>query len=214
MARVKKENDAFIAIVFILIALLLLLSICGVFFATKAHALLRCKQYSHDVKRYHNIYFGIDFPSEYSIAQLHAESLCRNHILSSDGIGSEGLAQITFRLWKRQLEDEGIHEIGTISNHLRAQAYINKKAYDTAACKKLWVTYQIYNGGTLVNKEIARAGSCEHEKSYAACKRKDIVFGNGQRRNACDINYEYSVRIFDLAGQYRFFDKNSGYEYW
>jgi hypothetical protein len=185
---------------------------------TDALALQRCKQYAHDVKRFHNWYFGIDFPSEYSVAQLHKESLCRNHILSSDGIGSEGPAQITFRVWKRQLEDEGIHEIKTISNHLRAQAYINRVSYDNAACKKLWVMYQIYNGGTLVNAEIARAGVCDWSKAYRTCKRKDIVFGSGQRRNACDINYEYSKKIYEIAeGYYRGQspkEKRGGYEYW
>ncbi len=203
-----------IEILNIVLAVLLLLAIFGVFFTPKAHALQRCKQYAHDVKRYHNWYFGIDFPSEYSVAQLHKESLCRNHILSSDVIGSEGPAQITFRLWKRQLENEGIHEIKTISNHLRAQAYINRVCYDNAACKKLWVMYQIYNGGTLVNAEISKAGVCDWTKAYKACKRRDIVFGNGQRRNACDINYEYSKMIYELAGQYKTVERSGGYEYW
>lgn len=226
------EREALSNLLNIVLAVLLL-AIFGAFLTVpKAHALQRCKQYAHDVKRFHNWYFGIDFPSEYSVAQLHKESLCRNHILSSDGIGSEGPAQITFRVWKKQLEDAGITEIKTIPNHLKAQAYINHACYEQAACKRLWVMYQIYNGGGLVNAEIARAGECDWTKAYRACKRRDIVFGNRQKRNACDINYEYSLKIYEIAeayrgyiGQSRIYDafgvRNSGtvpsiggYEYW
>ncbi|MBI3584216.1 MAG: hypothetical protein HY096_09765 [Nitrospinae bacterium] len=198
-----------------------LLAVALQFYCSDALAFQLCKQYAHDVKRFHNFYFGIDFPYEYSVAQLHKESLCRENILSSDGIGSEGVAQITFRIWKRELEREGIPEIKTISNHLRAQAYINKQCYEQAICKKLWVMYQIYNGGTLVNIEIKRAGSCDWAKAYKACKRRDIVFvptqsvGTRKSRPACEINYEYSKEIFEIGRQYRSRESGVGsYEYW
>lgn len=180
-------------------------------------ALQRCKQYEHDVKRFHYLYFGVDFPYGYSVAQLHKESLCRNNILSSDGVGSEGLAQITFKVWEDRLKKEGIKEIKTIPNHIRAQAYINRVSYDSAVCKKLWVMYQIYNGGALVNTEILKAGSCDWLKAFKACKRKDVVFKNGQRRNACTINYEYSQKIYELAHKH-YIDGNGSegeiYKYW
>lgn len=191
-----------------LIALaILLLSIAPV------HALERCLKYSRDVQRYHAQYFGVDFPAGYSVAQLHAESLCRESILSGDGIGSEGPAQITFRLWRERLEAEGIAEIHSIPNHLRAQAYINRDAYDRAACPRLWVMYQIYNGGTLVNREIARAGSCRWQDALQHCERHAINVGKGQRRSACDINYEYSQRIHGLGKLYRA-DDGDGYRFW
>ncbi len=146
--------------------------------------------------------------------QLQAESLCRHRVLSGDGIGSEGLAQITFRVWRAQLDREGITEIHSIPNHLRAQAYINRAAYDQATCKRLWVVYQIYNGGGLVNKEIRRAGSCDHAAVRAVCSRRIITFRNGSRRSACDINYEYSTHIFRLGRDLYGVEDDGGYDFW
>jgi hypothetical protein len=180
-----------------------------------AGAVQPCKKYEKDVRRYHQQYFGIDFPYEYSVAQLYKESMCRGGMMSSDGIGSEGPAQITFNVWKDKLQEEGIAEINTISNHLRAQAYINRLSYDRAKCKKLFVLYQLYNGGPLVNTEIQRAGSCDWTSAYKACKRKDIKFKNGQVINACTINYDYSKKIFDFAEEMRKERGFSGdYEFW
>jgi hypothetical protein len=180
-----------------------------------AGALQPCKKYEKDVRRYHHQYFGLDFPYEYSIAQLYTESLCRGGMMSSDGIGSQGPAQITFGVWREKLEKEGIQEINSISSHLRAQAYINRLSYDQAKCKKLFVLYQLYNGGPIVNSEIQRAGSCDWASAYKACKRKDIKFKNGQTINACTINYDYSKKIFDFAEEMRKERANTGdYEFW
>lgn len=192
-----------------IIATLLVMS-----FAVEVSAMERCKKYERDVKRFHAQYFGLDFPSGYSVAQLQAESLCKNRVLSDDGIGSEGLAQITFRMWREQLEAEGIDEIHTIGNHLRAQAYINRDAYEKAACKSLWVMYQIYNGGGLVNKEIRRAGSCNHAAARAVCSRKIITFKNGSRRSACAINYKYSTEIYLFGRKLYGVESDGGYEFW
>lgn len=191
----------------------LIIILCVFLMCDDVGALERCKKYAHDVKRFHAYYFGIDFPYHDSVAQLQKESLCKNNILSSDGIGSEGPAQITFRVWHNALQKEGIPEIKTISNHLKAQAFINRQAYDQAVCKQLWVMYQTYNGGPLVNKEIRRAGSCDWQKAYAVCQRKVIVFNNGQRRNACDINYEYSRKIYDIGQQYKTFESGT-FPFW
>ena len=180
-----------------------------------AHALQPCRKYEKDVRRYHQQYFGIDFPYEYSLAQLYAESMCRGGMMSSDGIGSEGLAQITFSVWRDKLEKEGIGEISSISNHLRAQAYINRMSYDQAKCKKLFVLYQLYNGGPIVNSEIQRAGSCDWASAYKACKRKVVKFKNGQTISACTINYDYSKKIFDFADEMRRMSGVTGdYEFW
>jgi hypothetical protein len=195
------------AFMLLLIGCLLALSVM------QADALERCKKYERDVKRFHAQYFGIDFPAGYSVAQLQAESLCKNR-LSDDGIGSQGPAQITFRVWRSKLEAEGIYEIHTITNHLRAQAYINRNAYDQAVCKKLFVMYQIYNGGTLVNKEIKRAGVCGHAAARAVCSRRIIRFRNGSRRSACDINYEYSTHIYRLGRTVYGVEDDGGYEFW
>lgn len=191
----------------------LLLVIMLLLATAEAQAIERCEKYAQEVRTAHYFYFGVSYPYQYSVAQLQAESLCKTRTLSSDGIGSEGPAQITFRVWRTALEAQGIPEIATIPNHMRAQAYINYDAYKRARGRKLWVMYQIYNGGPLVNKEIAAAGECSWSAAKARCRRKIIRFGDGSTRSACDINYEYSQAIFRLGPQYGNPDK-SVYGYW
>lgn len=185
-------------------------------FTLTAKAVERCKQLLPEIRKAHRYYFGIDFPHWYSVAQAEKESLCRHNVFSSDGIGSEGFAQITFKWWKDKLLKEGITEIASIQNHAKAQAYINKYYFDRSYCKKLFEMYQMYNGGTLVSRELQRANSCKWEDGYKNCRRKDICVwvtkeGCKQWRNACDINYQYSLKIFELSKKYREQTINSKY---
>lgn len=177
------------------------------------YSLESCKAYIQDVRSFHRQYFGIDFPYWYSIAQLEKESSCRHNILSSDRVGSEGLAQITYSLWKDKLSSEGIKEIKTIPNHLKAQAYINKYYYTRLnhCDKKLWAMYQAYNGGLLVDKECHRSSSSKWSEARKYCNRRDVCvkFNRNvciQYRNACDINYGYSKKIYDLSRKYNLMD--------
>jgi hypothetical protein len=172
----------------------------------------RCRSYSQDVRKAHTYYFGLDFPWHYSVAQLQQESLCRD-VISRDGIGSQGAAQITYKWWKKPLAKVGIPEIQTRKNHLKAQAYINFDAWGQSP-RKLWVSYQIYNGGRLVLKEIKRAGLLCHAAARAECRRKIITFNNGQQISACDINYEYSERISRFADRYRLTSDSPRYPFW
>lgn len=169
-----------------------------------ATPLQRCKSIEHEIKRAHLYYFGLDYPYLFSLAQAQVESQCRHQITSSDGIGSEGFAQITFRWWNKYLLSEGIKEIKSITNHAKAQAFILRYEYDRTYCKKLFEMYQRYNGGSLVTMELKKAGSCEWSDGYNVCSRKDVCVlktkdGCKQYRNACDINYEYSVHIYDIG---------------
>lgn len=163
-------------------------------------------------------YFGVDFPWWYSVGQAEKESLCRHSILSSDGIGSEGFAQITFRWWRGKLEREDIREIKSIPNHAKAQAFINWYEYNQTVCKRLFEMYQRYNGGALVSQELVRAKSCRWEDGLNVCKRGDVCVwrtpkGCKQYRNACEINYEYSYKIYTFAGKYRT-GPDKTYNYW
>lgn len=173
---------------------------------TQSEANERCVRLGTEIRKAHMLYFGLDFPYHYSIAQAEKESLCRHNVLSSDGIGSEGFAQITYAIWKQQLEKAGIVEIKSIPNHAKAQAFINRYYYDKLLCKRLFVMYQAYNGGLLINKELGSV--CTWDYGYKNCKRRDICVwktasGCKQWRNACDINYEYSVKIYNLSKKYR-----------
>jgi len=164
----------------------------------------RCWKYTQLVRKYHYYYFGVWFPYWFSVGQLEKESACRHKgVWSKDGARSYGLAQITWKVWKNELQRAGIYEIKTVKRNLKAQAYINYKAYKSAVCKKLWVMYQIYNGGTLVNLEIKRAGKCNWCEAYKHCRRKKVCFKNGQCISACKINYEYSLKIYNLGLKYK-----------
>lgn len=187
-------------------------------FMPTVKAVDRCKALSPEIRKAHFFYFGVDFPYQYSIAQAEKESVCRHSILSSDGIGSEGFAQITWAVWAPALQREGIPEIKTIPNHTKAQAYINYYNYNSSYCKKLFEMYQIYNGGSLVSKELKKAKSCNWEDGYKVCRRKDVCvwktkLGCKQWRNACDINYSYSLTIYTLSKKYGIIQSKS-YNFW
>ncbi|MDD2267460.1 hypothetical protein [Sulfuricurvum sp.] len=174
----------------------------------------RCQAYVHDVRVAHYEQFGVDYPYQDGVGQLVQESGCRN-VLSYDGVGSEGLPQITYRLWQKPLSDHGVKSIKAIPDQLKAQAIIMKSVYD----KKygLWVTYQTYNGGGLVSKEIARAGVENWEKAKANCRRGQSCFtypsGKKECVSNCEINYDYSVKVWKYGQQYSLY-KSVKWRYW
>lgn len=198
------------------VCLLLLLS------STNIYALERCQALVPDIRSAHFKYFGVQFPYWFSVAQAEKESNCRHYIKSTDGIGSEGFAQITWRWWSTQLIKQGIYEIKSITEHAKAQSYINYTYYKQSYCKKLFEMYQMYNGGALVCKELQRAKSCNWSDGKNVCKRKDVCVlvsntGCKQWRNACDINYSYSLTIWSLSPKYaptKVQNKCGTYNYW
>lgn len=176
----------------------------------------RCNDLASDVRANHWREFGIDYPWEYAVAQLAQESACRNRI-SLDGVGSEGVPQITYRVWADRLSGVGIKHLQTIDNQLRAQAVINRDMWSAArraGAPRLWASFQAYNGGPLVFKEIKRAGSLRHESWRQACQRKDVRVSPTQTRNACDINGEYSVNIDALARKYWAVQPSEKFPFW
>lgn len=157
--------------------------------------------------------FGVNFPYQYAVAQLEQESGCRPSI-SNDGVGSQGVAQITYRLWKNVLDKEGIIEITSLQGSLRAQAAIMHYLHVTG--QPLWIIYQRYNGGDWVLKEIKKAGVQDWAKAKAQCTRGNSHFtlknGTVQTRSNCDINYEYSQNIYTLGKRYG--DVKDSKQYW
>lgn len=196
-----------------------LLLFISLFLSVTLLAADRCKSYVQDVRRAHYRVFGLDYPYWYAVAQLKQESLCRD-VISRDGVGSQGLAQITFRIWKKHLAEHGVYDITSVKNQLKAQALIMKDCKKQAFSSHLWVAYQVYNGGALVNKEITRARAATgmreipHEVARDYCKRKIITFNNGQKISACDINYEYSEKIYKYGRDYAVFNDSSSYRFW
>ena len=173
----------------------------------------RCKNLVQEVRRAHYLAFGVDFPYWYGVGQLKQESGCRD-VISKDGVGSRGVAQITYRVWQKFLKKRGINNINTISNQIHAQAYIMKQCKLEAYTSHLWGAYMVYNGGHIVNKEIIRARKKYHirEVPYCIakefCKRKIIEFNNGQSISACKIAYDYPKKIYIYGQQYKPFNIN------
>ena len=179
---------------------------------TKAFA-DRCLQYAQEVRVNHFREFGTEYPWHYAIGQLQQESGCRN-ILSNDGVGSQGLPQITWKVWGKYLEKNDVPGLRTTKDQLRSQALINHDIWSTSPIKKLWVTFQIYNGGPLVLKEISRSKSTEWGSAKKECHRKIITFDSGQKIDACNINYDYSKNIHFYADRYRVTDDSVKYPFW
>lgn len=170
----------------------------------------KCTPYIFEVRRWHTKYFGLNFPYWYSVAQIEVESNCTN-IISKDGVGSEGLPQITYRWWKDELSKYGIMDLKTISNQLHAQAVINKYHYKKLPIKKLYIMYQVYNRSfqTVVNENkegIYELGKfrCEQFNLKNICVYK---LPNGtckQYRTNCDINYSYGKKIYTIGQKYKY----------
>lgn len=179
-----------------------------------AGSMQRCQSYVQEVRKAHFSQFGIDYPYQYGLGQLVQESGCRN-IISYDGVGSEGLPQITYRLWQKSLKAKGVESIKAIPNQLKAQAIIMKSVYQPKY--GLWVTYQVYNGGGLVLKEIKRAGAEDWEKAKANCKRGQSCFtypsGKKECVSNCEINYDYSTQVYKYGEKYAAI-RSSKYRYW
>lgn len=189
--------------------------LCLLILTVNVFALDRCAMLTQKVRVAHFKEFGVNFPYQYAVAQLEQESGCRASI-SNDGVGSQGIAQITYRWWKNVLDKKGITEIASEQGSLRAQAAIMNYLHVTG--QPLWITYQRYNGGDLVFKEIAKAGVADWSKAKAQCTRGDSHFklknGTVQSRSNCDINYEYSQNIFRYGKQYGDVKDNAQYYFW
>ena len=168
----------------------------------------RCDSYVQDVRKAHYKVFGLDYPYWYGVAQLKKESNCRE-VISRDGIGSQGLAQITYRWWKPFLDKKGIYHLNRRSNQLLAQAYIMQDAKKQSYSSHMFSWYMIYNGGNWINKEMTKAREVlgirevPHEVARKFCQRGNITFNNGQVISACDINYSYPEKIYKYGQKWK-----------
>jgi hypothetical protein len=69
--------------------------------------------------------------------------------------------------------------------------------------KKLWLTYQAYNGGWgNLKKEYKRAGNEQWVDMRNACKRGGVQFKWGYL-SFCEVNYDYSIKVYNYGKKYR-----------
>lgn len=166
----------------------------------------RCLRLKEITKKAHMEVIGRDYPWWYGLGLMKTETNCR-WLKSLDGHGSVGYAQITPKFLDsvlRPLFPDYDKEYS--SDHFYALAYITGLELRRAC--RLWQVYQSYNGGSLVYKECGRAKSCLQEECRKECKRKNVCVwmtkeGCKQYRNACDINYSYSLKVFKNGQPYK-----------
>jgi hypothetical protein len=91
------------------------------------------------------------------------------------------------------------------SDACRMQAFymyrIHKKENWT---KNLWIDYQIYNGGrSTLYKEYKRAGKTDWKSMRNTCNRKIITLKSGSKLDFCEVNYDYSKKVYKYGQTYR-----------
>lgn len=177
----------------------------------------RCLSLVNPVREATYKYIANDFPYWYNVGLAKKETNCR-WIKSLDGHGSVGYFQLTPKFldtYLKPLFPDYTKEYS--KDHFYAFAYYLKSLINKCPVKKLWVVYQMYNGGNWVLNECKKAGIWEWEKCKNQCKRGMVCVwktneGCKQYRSACDINYMYSVKVYQFGQAYK--TKPDAYFYW
>ena len=193
------------------LAIFLVISFIAIF-SSNAFALERCNQYSHDVRIQHWTYFNTNYPWQYGVGQLQQESGCRSQITSFD-LG-RGIAQFMPRTEEYCERVLGPLNMYNPRHAIKAQAWYMSKIHKENWDGALWITYQIYNGGsTNLRNEYNRAGVTNHGIMRTYCHRKIITLKSGSKLDFCEVNYDYSKKIFKYGNTYRTLSV-SKWRYW
>ena len=167
-----------------------------------------CYKIEPYIKESHRKVIDKEYPYWYGVAQAEKETNCRWKT-SLDGNGSIGYFQLTPKFLDPILRPiYPDYDKPYSIQHFYATAYYMKTLIFTSPEKKLWIAYQRFNGGNWVVKECNKAKSTKWEKCKAECRRKNVCVWKKdskcmQYRNACEINYDYSLKIYNLAKKYK-----------
>ena len=164
-----------------------------------------CSSYINAVKSANARYFGPAFPYHYALGQLRQESACRSKVTAFDG--GMGIAQFMPKTSKyiQSLMGEALDPYNP-EHAVKMQAFYMARIHKKENwSKKLFISYQIYNGGAgSLKKEFVLAGSvvdwCKMKK---VCKRKVITLKSGRLLDFCEVNYDYPVKVEKYAKQYK-----------
>lgn len=170
------------------------------FFCTLAwslHSADNCLKILEPTKRASLEVIARDFPWWFNVGLAKTETNC-SWKTSLDGHGSVGYFQLTPKfvdIYLRPLYPDYTKPYD-IQHFYAFAAYLKM-----LLTRKLWITYQRFNGGDLVLKECKRARSDRWQDCKAQCRRKLVcVWKQGteckQYRNACEINYSYSKKVY------------------
>ncbi|HRR49496.1 MAG TPA: lytic transglycosylase domain-containing protein, partial [Bacteroidales bacterium] len=165
----------------------------------------RCDDFIPDVRAQHIRYFGPRASWWYGIGQLRQESNCRAKATAWDqGMGIAQFMPATAkeinRLMKTNLDPYNPEHA------IRMQAYymssLHRQNWDEQ--KRLWLTYQAYNGGYgNLKSEYRRAGKVDWLAMKENCKRRKVTLKSGQVLDFCEVNYDYSVKVHKYGKVYR-----------
>jgi hypothetical protein len=170
-----------------------------------------CRVLIPKVKNASEFVLGINYPYQFNLGQIEVETNCFWRT-SLDGIGSIGYAQITPVYWDKVLKKYFYNWKQKDSfDYFLSQAYIIKDAQERAKIKKLWVVYQIYNRNAYYVNREAVEGHGNWERALDVCVAKYnqsiCVWRQGgvckQWRGSCDINYEYSLKVYKQGIKYQ-----------
>jgi hypothetical protein len=182
-------------------------------FASPVFALERCNQYKREVRLQHWIYWGTTYPYQYGVGQLQQESGCRSSVTAFDA--GQGVAQFMPRTEEYCEKFLGPLNMYNTKHAIKAQAWYMRKIHNENWDGALWITYQIYNGGaTNLRKEYQRAGVSNHSIMRTVCHRKVITLKSGRKLDFCEVNYDYSKKVFTYGNRYSILTNVSKWRYW
>ena len=163
----------------------------------------RCLDYKVEVRNSVLLFSGPDYPWWYNLGQLSQESRCRANVTAFDG--GQGISQMmpaTAREINKEMKENNNPYIA--SQGIRMQAYYMSKLDKQNWSDRLYITYQAYNGGyTNLKREYERAGSIEWKNMKEQCHRRVITLKNGNKLSLCDVNYDYSMKVYKYGQQYK-----------
>jgi hypothetical protein len=169
------------------------------------YAIDRCQDHIIDVKNHHILYMGPDYPWWYGVGQLKQESCCRTQVTAFDaGMGIAQFMPATHKyvegLLGMKLDPYNSHQAIRMQAFYMSTVHKNNKFKNKPLC----YTYQAYNGGwKWLYVESERAGSEQWIDMKAACQRKKIKLKSGSILDFCEVNYDYSIKVWKYGSLYR-----------
>jgi soluble lytic murein transglycosylase-like protein len=183
------------------------IAITGLAPTVQAGIVDRCMKYAPLVIREARYHIGMNAPAHLFLGQIEQESRCNEGATAFDG--GMGLGQFMPETAKELHERYKVLQEFSFNPYdprwnVRALILYDRECYNSVSCRGWYFAFRAYNGGaSLLNREIARAGSCDLEKVEAQCKRKVIRLKNGSLLDLCVVNIEYPYRIFEKSEKYK-----------
>lgn len=171
--------------------------------AYPVQALDRCVSLVKDVRIEHIKYFGLQSPYWYGVGQLKQESACRITVTAFDA--GQGVAQFMPKTeqYIESLMGEKLDPYNP-KHAVRMQAFYMHRIHTKENwTDRLWISYQIYNGGKgTLYKEFQKARTVSWDSMKSCCQRRKIQMKWGIL-DLCDVNYSYSKQVEKYGNQYR-----------